>query len=303
MLALVLLPLVDATGGEEIGAVEEKAAEEAGRVRVGECVILVEDEEVPAPPGDVAEVDEDEADDGRCTLTAVAGLRGTGDEGGRGGRAADDRDSGERGERGDDGTGDSDGDRLGDRPATLPARNPTLLPLPLPVAAEADDDRARDAAVEPVNDEADEDDEGDGEAGERGERREEEVVGAAGRCSFDCTVRGGLPARLASVLGLAGTTRGCALVVCGSSCLRCCLGELCVVEATDELLDVGTKMRGGRMRTASSKASASSNSILRSLAVDEWRLCRMERLPAAASGSSGTLFSSSSDCCLSDVAN
>ena len=88
-----------------------------------------------------------------------------------------------------------------------------------------------------------------------------------------------------------------------SSCLRSSLGELGVVEATDELLDVGTNMRGGRDSTASINASACSNSTLRSLsvlAVDDWRLCWREWLAGAAaavSASSSRLFSSSCGCC------
>lgn len=80
------------------------------------------------------------------------------------------------------------------------------------------------------------------------------------------------------------------------------------MDATDGVVDVGTKMRGGRISTASSSASACSNSTLRSLsvlAVDEWRLCCMDWLTDAAvdatSTSSSRLFSSSC-CALSDAA-
>ena len=160
--------------------------------------------------------DEDEAEEGRSSLAAAAlllaesfdmvGLRGTGDVGSRGGRpaAADGRVNGERGE---EGTGDRVGERVGDLPNPLLVRSP-VLPVPPAAAAAADDERVRDAPPPPMDaDDADEDDRGDGEAAERGDKRVE-AVETVGRCSFDCTVRGGLPIRLANVLGLDGTTRG-----------------------------------------------------------------------------------------------
>jgi hypothetical protein len=256
---------------------------------------------------DVTEVadeeDEDEEEEGRSCLAVVSllltdslvlsGLRGTGDRGGR-------VDGRLKGERGDEGTGDKEGDSVGDFPTPLLARCPVLLGPP--VTAVADDERVRVAAPARDADEADEE-EGEGEAADRGERRVE-AEETTGRCSFDCTVNGGLPIRLASAVGLDGTTRG------GdewesSSCLRSSLGELGVVEATDELVEVGTKIRGGRINTASISASACSNSTLRSLAVDDWRLCCREWFSDTvdgASASSSVLFSSSSACCFSAAA-
>lgn len=178
----------------------------------------------------------DEADDallGRSTLLlllptavllvddsrAVIGLRGTGDDGTRaaGREAAEGRVSGERGE---EGTGLSEGDSVGDLPSPLPARDPTLL-TPTAPAAVAEDERARETTPE-----VEEPDRGEGEAGERGDMRVESVD-TTGRCNrVDCTVSGGLPIRLASVVGFDGATRGgdeCDEV---SSCLRSSLGEL-----------------------------------------------------------------------------